>query len=132
METTSERNEHWSNVFFCTCLWGAILPLYSVTVVRGPKSFEDLHTVNGVLCPTFKEACFHQGLLQDDGEWIQCLEEAAVMHTERRLRALFATMLIPYTLTDPLAHGINSMRASVMTWSMLYIIVALPIQHLNR
>ena len=107
----------------------------AVTVVRGPKSFEDLHTVNGVLCPTFKEACFRQGLLQDDGEWIQCLEEATVMHTGRRLCALFASLqqCLYTVLWQTLWHyGINSMRASVMTWSMLYIIVALPIQHLNR
>lgn len=73
-----------------------------LTVVRGPMSFEDLRTVNGVLCPTFKDACIQRGLLEDDGEWIQCLEEAAVMHTGSRLRALFATMLLHCVPTDPL------------------------------
>jgi hypothetical protein len=72
-----------------------------LTVVHGPISFEDLHTVNGVLFPTFKDASLQQGLLEDDGEWVQCLEEAAVMHTGRRLWALFATMLIHCVLSDP-------------------------------
>ena len=41
-----------------------------LTVVRGPRSFEDLRTVDGVQYPTFKGACIALRLLEDDGEWI--------------------------------------------------------------
>ena len=41
--------------------------------VKGATSFEDLHTVNGVLYPTFHAACLAHGLLEDDNEWRICL-----------------------------------------------------------
>ena len=39
------------------------------TVVRGATSFENLRTVDGIVFPTFKEACISLGLLENDGEW---------------------------------------------------------------
>ncbi|XP_074323868.1 uncharacterized protein LOC141660783 [Apium graveolens] len=36
--------------------------------VVGPKSFEEIRTVDGVVYPTYKEACFHRGLLESDKE----------------------------------------------------------------
>ena len=52
-----------------------------LTVVKGPTSFAHLHTVNGTLYLTFHEACLACGLLEDDGEWRQCLQEAATLQT---------------------------------------------------
>jgi hypothetical protein len=46
-----------------------------LTAVKGATSFEHLHTMDDVVYNTFKEACFARGLLEDDREWIQCLEE---------------------------------------------------------
>ncbi|KAF8692406.1 Helitron helicase-like domain at N-terminus, partial [Rhizoctonia solani] len=40
-----------------------------LTVVHGPTSFESLHTFEGQVFPTFKEACIAQGLLESDEEW---------------------------------------------------------------
>ena len=37
-------------------------------VVKGPRSFDDLKTVDGHICDTFHEACLKRGLLEDDGE----------------------------------------------------------------
>lgn len=68
-----------------------------LTVVKGPKSFQDLRVVPGVNdnqpLPTFHAACLARGLLQDDGEWRICLQEASEMHTGSRLRFLFVTLL---------------------------------------
>ena len=44
--------------------------------VAGAASFEDMRRVNGVLRPSFQDACVQRGLLQDDREWRSCLEEA--------------------------------------------------------
>ncbi|XP_071704160.1 uncharacterized protein [Rutidosis leptorrhynchoides] len=33
-----------------------------LNIVKGPRSFEELRTVNGILQPTFKDACFAYGL----------------------------------------------------------------------
>jgi hypothetical protein len=46
-----------------------------------------------VVHPTFQAACLALGLLEDDNEWVQCLEEAAVMQTGFQLCPLFATIL---------------------------------------
>jgi hypothetical protein len=65
-----------------------------LAVVKGPKSYEDLRTFNGITHPTFREVCLTMGLLQDDGEWKQCLLEASSMQTGSQLRHLFATLLL--------------------------------------
>ena len=54
-------------------------------VVRGAKSFDDLKNVNGVHCETFQSACLHRGLLEDDGEWRMCLQDAADIQTGSQL-----------------------------------------------
>ncbi|KAJ2913452.1 hypothetical protein MD484_g6981, partial [Candolleomyces efflorescens] len=72
-----------------------------LTVVKGPTSFEDVRTYNGVLHPTFRDACLARGLLEDDGEWRQCLQEAAEMGTGTRLRQLFVTILLFCSPSQP-------------------------------
>ena len=74
-----------------------------LTCVKGATSFEDLRTFDGVLYPTFREACIAQGLLEDDQEWHQCLNEARDMQTGRQLRHLFVTILRDCTPADPKA-----------------------------
>nr|KAJ0221730.1 hypothetical protein LSAT_V11C200052840 [Lactuca sativa] len=44
--------------------------------VKGPKSFEDVRTVNGHEYATFREACYALELLEDDRENIDAIEEA--------------------------------------------------------
>ena len=63
-------------------------------VVRGPKSFDDLKTVNGEHCETFQRACVKRGLLEDDGEWEICLQDAVEIKTGSQLRHLFTTLLL--------------------------------------
>jgi hypothetical protein len=72
-----------------------------LTAVKGATSFDALRTVNDQLKPTFKEACIALGLLSDDNEWHQCLEEAGLMATGHQLRVLFVTILIDCSPTYP-------------------------------
>lgn len=65
-----------------------------LNIVRGPKSYEDIRTVGGTVYSTFKEACFHRGLLESDGEWHEALLDAAIHQTGRQLRDLFVIMLL--------------------------------------
>ena len=74
-----------------------------LSAIKGATSFEDLHTVNGVLYPTFHAACLAHGLLEDDNEWRQCLQEAAHMASGYQLRSLFVTILRDCSPSDPLA-----------------------------
>ena len=70
-------------------------------VVRGPTSFDDLKTVDGEVCETFHEACLKRGLLEDDGEWDICLQDAAEIQTGSQLCHLFTTLLLFCTPTQP-------------------------------
>ena len=72
-----------------------------LTTVPGATSFEYLHTFEGTLYPTFKDACIACGLLEDDSEWHQCLREARFMATGYQLCHLFVTILCDCTPTDP-------------------------------
>jgi hypothetical protein len=70
-------------------------------VVRGPRSFNDLKTVDGQICQSFHDACLKRGLLEDDGEWEICLQDAADIQTGSQLRRLFTTLLLFCTPTQP-------------------------------
>ena len=75
--------------------------------------------MDGVVYASFKDACIAKRLLEDDKEWIQCLEEAAAMQTGSQLRSalylsLFSLMEIPHSLR---ISGIASMSMSVMICS---------------
>ena len=70
-------------------------------VLRGPQSFEDLKTFNGEICETFHDACLKRGLLEDDGEWRICLQEASEIETGSQLRHLFTTLLLFCSPSQP-------------------------------
>lgn len=76
-------------------------------VVKGPRSFDDLKTIDGNVCETFHEACLRRGLLEDDGEWEICLRDAAEIQTGSQLRHLFTTLLLFCTPTQPNILWIN-------------------------
>ena len=103
-------------------------------VVKGPTSFEDLRTVDGVLCESFHEACLKQGLLEDDGEWRLCLQDAAEIQTGSQLRHLFAILLLfcaPATpkdlwlefrtkICDDLPHHLHELGRTSVTDNEVY------------
>lgn len=100
----SGSNLHWSQrqkgfalgrIYFASPSAGERFYLRTLlTAVKGPRSFEDLRTVNGVIHPTFRDACLARGLLENDGEWRRCLLDASFMQVGSRLRQLFATILL--------------------------------------
>jgi hypothetical protein len=65
-----------------------------LTTVRGPVSFEALRTHNGIVYETFKEAAIAHGLLEDDGEYEACINEAKTFQSPVQLRDLFVTILV--------------------------------------
>ena len=73
-----------------------------LTHVEAPTSFEDLLSFNSIVHPTYKAACIARGLLQDDTEWENCLQEAAVIALPKQIRRLFATLLVFGQPLDPL------------------------------
>ena len=61
--------------------------------VRGPLSFANLKTVEGVLSSSFREACFRLGLLEDDNQYHLAMQEASVSNSAASLHSLFAVIL---------------------------------------
>jgi hypothetical protein len=59
---------------------------------RGKISFIDLKTIDGVVCETYQQVCNRLGLLEDDSEWIDALEDAT--HMCLQLQRLFVMILI--------------------------------------
>ena len=69
---------------------------------KGLDSFESLRTVNGTLFPTYKEACFALGYLNDYSEAkLRSLEEAVNFATGAQIRELFVLILLNCTPANP-------------------------------
>ncbi|KAH0692884.1 hypothetical protein KY290_021037 [Solanum tuberosum] len=68
--------------------------------VRGQLSFNDLLTVNGKQCQTFKEAAKERGLHESDNSISECLREVVIFKMPSALRSLFATILVHCNPTD--------------------------------
>ena len=73
-----------------------------LTVVKGPTSFEDLQTYDGVVHQSFKLACIARGLLDSDEQWSRSLTEAALWQGGFQLRQLFVCILLHCQPADPL------------------------------
>ena len=72
-----------------------------LTVKKGPTSYDDLKTIDGYKHPSFREACFAMGFLQDDREFIEAIREAYDWGSGVFLRKLFVTMLISASMNRP-------------------------------
>ncbi|XP_076038876.1 uncharacterized protein LOC143024047 [Oratosquilla oratoria] len=72
-----------------------------LTHKKGPKSYEDLRTVDGVMYETNREAVKALGLLTDEATWKDTIMEI-INHTNdrRQLRETYASMLVFSDLED--------------------------------
>ena len=69
--------------------------------VRGPLSYRDLRTLNGVLHSTFSEACKERGLLENDNHWHLAIGEALETRSGKKCRDLLAIILVTCHVSDP-------------------------------
>ena len=72
-------------------------------VVKGPKSFKDIRTVDGYECATYQEAAIKLGLFEDDRAIEQTLEEAFSIKIGRAFRHCFVILMIHATPADPMS-----------------------------
>ncbi|KAH7818405.1 putative ATP-dependent DNA helicase PIF1 [Monocercomonoides exilis] len=69
--------------------------------VKGPTSYEYLKTYDNHIHNTFKEAAASRGLLSEDFNWDQCLEEVASVGSPNQLRNVFAQILLFNNVVNP-------------------------------
>ncbi|KAF7808150.1 ATP-dependent DNA helicase PIF1 [Senna tora] len=72
-----------------------------LTFTKGPTCYEDIRTINSFVYPTFKDACYVMGLLDDDKEYIEGIVEDSKWSSGFYLRKLFVTLLIHNTIARP-------------------------------
>lgn len=61
--------------------------------VRGPTSFQQLKTVNGYLCETYREACQLLQLLENDSHWDNTLKDSVISLSPHQIRTLFRIII---------------------------------------
>ncbi|XP_057248262.1 uncharacterized protein LOC125493694 [Beta vulgaris subsp. vulgaris] len=69
--------------------------------VKGATCYEDIRTVDGLVYPTFKEACYARGLLDDDKEYVDAITEASFRESGYYLRHLFSMLLLSGSMSKP-------------------------------
>lgn len=70
--------------------------------IRGPTSFQNLKTVNGRYCYTYRQACEELQLLEDDNHWDATLLDASVTSSAHQIRTLFAIIISTCFPSNPL------------------------------
>lgn len=89
-----QRGSTIGRIYFVSPTAGERFYLRTLLItVKGPTSWEDLRTFDGILHPTFHAACLARSLLENDDEWRECLTEASLTHVGESLRRLFSLIL---------------------------------------
>ncbi|XP_024010282.1 uncharacterized protein LOC112085310 [Eutrema salsugineum] len=83
-----------------------------LNLVKGSRSFDDIKTVNKVLHSSFKDACYAYGLLNDDKEYIEAINEGGLWLSANYLRRLFVMLLTTQSISIP-------SRVWDATWQLL-------------
>ena len=73
-----------------------------LNIIKGPRNFKEIRTVNNITYPTYKDACCALGLLDNDNEWHDCIIEASNWASGKQLRQLFVTILMFCEVSDTL------------------------------
>ncbi|GJV44338.1 ATP-dependent DNA helicase PIF1-like protein [Tanacetum coccineum] len=69
--------------------------------VKGPKEWSELKKYDNVVYPTYRDACYAHGLLQDDKEYIDGLLEASQWGIGDYLRSFFVMLLMTNSMSRP-------------------------------
>ena len=69
--------------------------------VRGSTSFEQLRTVDGYLCATYREACQLLHLLENNSNWNDTIKDSVISSSPHQIRTLFSIILLTCFPSNP-------------------------------
>lgn len=69
--------------------------------VEGPTLYNEIKTLDNFKYDSFKDVCFALGLLDDDKEFIDAINQAAQWGTAGYLRKLFVALFISSQFSQP-------------------------------
>ena len=143
----SRTNCHWllwkNNKFqigqmhYCSPLAGEWYYLcLLLTVCTNTESFELICTIKGTLHSTFQAVCVALGLLENDGEWINCFEKAGHVTSDKAQCVLFVCAILQKSVLDSLAlwnqfvkQICDNLKHAI--WNISDILTDLKHSHLN-
>lgn len=100
-----EANEgwllYWKNSSCSSLIRRNLLFKIFLNKVKRPTCYADIRTINGVTYPSFKEACYALGLLDDDREYVEFIKESSLWESVHYLRALFVMLLTCDSMSMP-------------------------------
>lgn len=70
--------------------------------IRGPTSFQNLKTINNILCESYRDACQKLNLLENDDHWENSLADASLAASPYQIRILFAIIISTCGPSKPL------------------------------
>ncbi|GJY82215.1 putative PIF1 DNA helicase/replication protein A1-like protein [Tanacetum coccineum] len=127
----NQKNRAWTKRQRGVCLgrihhvpssWGELYYLRAIlNKIKGPMEWDDLKKVDGVLYPTYRDACHARGLLQDDKEYIDDILEARLWGMGDYLRSIFVML----TMTD-------SMSRPEIVWEKTWHVMAEDVLSVER
>ena len=98
------NNPHITRLQPVRLLLGDVFYLRVLLQTQPARSFEELRTVDGILYPSFQEACIALNLFSDGTEAEYCFTEAiGSLHTSHQMRLLLIHMLTNECITAPVA-----------------------------
>ena len=98
------NNPHITRLQPVRLLLGDVFYLRVLLQTQPARSFEELRTVDGILYPSFQEACIALNLFSDGTEAEYCFTEAiGSLHTPHQMRLLLIHMLTNECITAPVA-----------------------------
>nr|GEV00561.1 ATP-dependent DNA helicase RRM3-like [Tanacetum cinerariifolium] len=77
---------------------------------KGCRTHDEIEKVNGIVYPTFKEACYAARLLDENKEYVESIKDVAHWAPAEHLRELFVTLLSQKELTTPLTVWLQTLH----------------------
>ena len=93
--------------------------------VKGPQSFDDLKTVNGVVKASYQEACIELGLYEDDTAIKKAFEEAATIKFGTALMECFVVLCLYANPGNPKVCSLHQFLPAKLSYLTIFALLNL-------